>query len=67
VWCQRLMRPMRAWPVIVGQEGGPIALLQNGDPVVIDARAEKRTIDVLISPEEMARRKVSESGRVTRG
>ncbi|CAN0482168.1 unnamed protein product, partial [Scytosiphon promiscuus] len=29
------------------QEGGPIALLQDDDPIVIDA--EKRTISVLIS------------------
>ncbi|CAN0246857.1 unnamed protein product, partial [Hapterophycus canaliculatus] len=29
------------------QEGGPIALLQDDDPIVIDA--EKRTISVLVS------------------
>lgn len=38
--------------------GGPIALLQNGDPIVIDASANKRTIDVLVDEKEMARRKV---------
>lgn len=36
------------------QVGGPIALLKDGDKMVIDA--EKRTIDVLISEEEMASR-----------
>ncbi|MCS6892486.1 MAG: dihydroxy-acid dehydratase [Rhodovarius sp.] len=35
--------------------GGPIALVRNGDRIVIDA--EKGTIDVLISEEEMARRR----------
>ena len=39
------------------QEGGPIALVQNGDPIVIDA--EKNKIDVDISASVMsARRKV---------
>lgn len=38
--------------------GGPIALLQNGDPIVIDASANQRTIDVLVDEKEMARRKV---------
>jgi dihydroxy-acid dehydratase len=37
------------------QEGGPIALLRTGDPIVIDAKAN--TIDVRIDPDEMARRK----------
>ncbi|MDH3200892.1 MAG: dihydroxy-acid dehydratase [Myxococcales bacterium] len=36
------------------QEGGPIALLKEGDLITIDAEA--RTIDVDISPEEMNRR-----------
>ena len=40
------------------QAGGPIALVKDGDPIVIDARADKRTIDLLISDEEWeARRK----------
>eukprot|EP00816_Leptocylindrus_hargravesii_P004098 CAMPEP_0196803788 /NCGR_PEP_ID=MMETSP1362-20130617/3268_1 /TAXON_ID=163516 /ORGANISM="Leptocylindrus danicus, Strain CCMP1856" /LENGTH=613 /DNA_ID=CAMNT_0042175619 /DNA_START=52 /DNA_END=1891 /DNA_ORIENTATION=- len=40
------------------QVGGPIALVQNGDPIRIDARSEARTIDLLISDEEWeARRK----------
>jgi len=34
------------------QVGGPIALVQNGDPIRIDARPEARTIDLLISDEE---------------
>jgi dihydroxy-acid dehydratase len=34
------------------QIGGPIALVKNGDPIRIDARPDKRTIDVLISDEE---------------
>jgi len=37
------------------QEGGPIALVQNGDKITIDA--EKRVIDVHLSDEEMARRR----------
>jgi len=37
------------------QVGGPIALVKDGDKIVIDA--EKRTIDVLVSPEEMEKRK----------
>jgi dihydroxy-acid dehydratase len=39
------------------QEGGPIALVQNGDKITIDA--EKRTIDVHISAEEMAARRAN--------
>jgi dihydroxy-acid dehydratase len=35
--------------------GGPIGLLKNGDKIVIDA--EKGTIDVLVSDEEMAKRR----------
>ncbi|WP_431301933.1 dihydroxy-acid dehydratase [Sediminicoccus sp. BL-A-41-H5] len=35
--------------------GGPIGLLQNGDKIVIDA--EKGTIDVLLSDEELAKRR----------
>merc|ERR1712139_570572 len=31
------------------QVGGPIALVQDGDPIQIDARPEARTIDLLIS------------------
>jgi dihydroxy-acid dehydratase len=37
------------------QEGGPIALLQTGDTIVIDAAAN--TIEVRLDPAEMARRK----------
>mmetsp|Transcript_14398 Transcript_14398/g.20604 ORF Transcript_14398/g.20604 Transcript_14398/m.20604 type:complete len:664 (-) Transcript_14398:1132-3123(-) len=40
------------------QLGGPIALVKTGDPIRIDARSDKRTIDMLISDEEWeARRK----------
>jgi dihydroxy-acid dehydratase len=40
------------------QVGGPLALVKNGDPIRIDARLDKRTIDLLISEEEWeARRK----------
>lgn len=37
------------------QEGGPIGLVQKGDEIVIDA--EKNTIDMLVSDEEIAKRK----------
>ncbi|MBS7791340.1 dihydroxy-acid dehydratase [Roseococcus sp. SDR] len=37
--------------------GGPIGLLQNGDKIVIDA--EKGTIDVLLSDEELAKRRAA--------
>lgn len=37
------------------QEGGPIALVQNGDKITIDA--EKNSIDVEISEDEMQKRK----------
>jgi len=39
------------------QVGGPIALVKNGDPIRIDARADQRTIDLLISDEEWERRR----------
>lgn len=39
------------------QVGGPIALVQNGDPIRIDARSDKRTIDLLISDEEWEKRR----------
>jgi len=39
------------------QVGGPIALVQNGDPIRIDAQNDKRTIDVLISDEEWEKRR----------
>jgi len=38
------------------QVGGPLALVKNGDPIRIDARAEARTIDLVISDEEWAKR-----------
>ncbi|KAL8727884.1 MAG: hypothetical protein Q9166_005761 [cf. Caloplaca sp. 2 TL-2023] len=37
------------------QEGGPIALLKDGDEIVIDA--ERRKLDVLVSEEELDRRR----------
>jgi dihydroxy-acid dehydratase len=37
------------------QEGGPIALVQNGDTITIDS--EKRTVDIQISEQEMAERR----------
>ncbi|CBJ26238.1 Dihydroxy-acid dehydratase, C-termnial part [Ectocarpus siliculosus] len=37
------------------QEGGPIALLKDDDPIVIDA--EKRTISVLVSSTELEKRR----------
>jgi dihydroxy-acid dehydratase len=39
------------------QVGGPIALVQNGDPIRIDARSDQRTIDLLISDEEWEKRR----------
>jgi dihydroxy-acid dehydratase len=39
------------------QEGGPIALVRNGDTIAIDA--EKNTLDVEVSAEEMARRRAA--------
>ena len=41
------------------QVGGPIALVQDGDPIQIDARPEARTIDLLISEEEWERRRAA--------
>jgi len=41
------------------QVGGPIALVQNGDPIRIDARPEARTIDLLISDEEWEKRRAA--------
>lgn len=39
------------------QEGGPIALVENGDPIVIDS--VKNTIDVEVSEEEMGKRRAN--------
>jgi dihydroxy-acid dehydratase len=39
------------------QEGGPIALVRDGDTVVIDA--ERRTLDVELAEEELARRRAA--------
>ncbi|MEM5517669.1 dihydroxy-acid dehydratase [Henriciella sp. AS95] len=46
------------------QEGGPIGLLEDGDIITIDA--EKGTIDVRLSPAEMADRKRKWEPRQTR-
>ncbi len=43
--------------------GGPIALLKNGDKIVIDA--EKGTIDMLVSDEEIAKRRAEWKPRKT--
>ncbi|EFH10611.1 dihydroxy-acid dehydratase [Pseudoroseomonas cervicalis] len=43
--------------------GGPIGLLKNGDKIVIDA--EKGTIDVLLSEEELAKRRAEWQPRRT--
>jgi dihydroxy-acid dehydratase len=43
--------------------GGPIALLQNGDRIVIDA--EKGTIDMLVPADEVAKRKAAWKPRET--
>merc|ERR1719203_2781356 len=40
------------------QVGGPIALVQTGDPIRIDARSNVRTIDVLIPDEEWESRRL---------
>ncbi len=39
------------------QDGGPIALIQNGDKITIDA--EKNSIDVALSADELAKRKAA--------
>eukprot|EP00960_Hanusia_phi_P076912 768628-Hanusia_phi.AAC.9 len=39
------------------QRGGTIALLRNGDTIRIDARAQTRSIDVLLSPEVLEERR----------
>lgn len=41
------------------QIGGPIALVQNGDPIRIDARTNQRTIDLLISDDEWEKRRLA--------
>ena len=50
------------------QDGGPIALIQNGDTVTVDA--EKKRIDVQVSDEELTQRRASWSApplKATRG
>jgi dihydroxy-acid dehydratase len=37
------------------QDGGPIALVEDGDPIAIDAKENR--IDLEVAPEEIARRK----------
>jgi len=41
------------------QVGGPIALVQDGDPIRVDARSDQRTIDLLISDEEWEARRAA--------
>jgi dihydroxy-acid dehydratase len=50
------------------QDGGPIALVRDGDPIRLDAAA--RTIDVLVDPVELATRRdiwTAPPPRYTRG
>src|SRR5688500_19995283 len=42
-------------------EGGPIALVKDGDPILIDC--ERRVIDLLVDDAEMARRRAAWSPR----
>jgi dihydroxy-acid dehydratase len=44
--------------------GGPLALVQNGDPIRIDA--QKRRLDLMIDPSEIARRKAGWTQRSPR-
>merc|ERR1712157_37859 len=39
------------------QVGGPIALVENGDPIRIDATPQSRTIDLIITDEQWEERK----------
>jgi dihydroxy-acid dehydratase len=39
------------------QDGGPIALVQAGDRITIDAK--RRTLDLEVAPEELARRRAA--------
>ena len=39
------------------QIGGPIALIEDGDPIQIDARNDKRTINVMLTDEQWAERR----------
>mmetsp|Transcript_23696 Transcript_23696/g.58576 ORF Transcript_23696/g.58576 Transcript_23696/m.58576 type:complete len:593 (+) Transcript_23696:52-1830(+) len=41
------------------QDGGPIALIQDGDEIEIDARKAHRTVQVNVSEEELARRRAA--------
>ncbi|KAJ1474429.1 dihydroxy-acid/6-phosphogluconate dehydratase [Baffinella frigidus] len=41
------------------QEGGPIALIQDGDAIQIDATSKVRTMQVMVSDEELAKRKAA--------
>ena len=50
------------------QEGGPIALVRDGDRIAIDAK--KRTLDLEIAPDELAKRRAAWSApplKATRG
>ncbi len=50
------------------QDGGPIALVEDGDPIAIDAKENR--IDLEVAPEEIARRKKAWSApplKATRG
>lgn len=41
------------------QIGGPIALIEDGDPIQIDARNDQRTINVILSDEVWAQRRAA--------
>lgn len=41
------------------QEGGPIALVKDGDPIRIDARKEIRTVDCLLTEKEWDARRAA--------
>ena len=42
---------------VVAQDGGPIGLVQDGDIINIDA--DKKSIDMVVSDEELATRKAA--------
>jgi len=44
-------------------EGGPIALIEDGDPIIIDA--EKGTLDLMVDADELARRRANWRPRET--
>jgi dihydroxy-acid dehydratase len=53
--CARALWPRMSCACM--QEGGPLALVQDGDVVSIDA--EKRTMDMAVGDDELARRRAA--------